>query len=232
MNDTITITGLTKRFGDVLAVDDLSFTIGRGTVAGFLGSNGAGKTTTLRALLGLITPTSGTTAINGTPYRELHQPTRTVGALLDSSGYHPGRTAHDHLRGLAIATGVPTARVDTVLDEVHLTDAARRRVGGYSLGMRQRLGLAAALLGDPEILILDEPANGLDPEGILWLRSFVRDFADSGRTVLISSHVLTEVAQTVDEVVIIRSGRLVAHEPIAEGDDLERTFFELTGGLS
>jgi ABC-2 type transport system ATP-binding protein len=232
MNDTITITGLTKRFGDVLAVDDLSFSIGRGTVAGFLGANGAGKTTTLRALLGLITPTSGTTAINGTPYRELRQPTRIVGALLDSSGYHPGRTAQDHLRGLAIATGVPTARVGAVLDEVHLTHAARRRVGGYSLGMRQRLGLAAALLGDPEILVLDEPANGLDPEGILWLRSFVRDFADAGRTVLVSSHVLTEVAQTVDEVVIIRNGRLVAHEPIAEGDDLERIFFNLTGGLS
>ncbi|WP_149359391.1 ABC transporter ATP-binding protein [Lolliginicoccus suaedae] len=231
MNDTITVTGLTKRFGDVVAVDDLTFSIGRGTVAGFLGANGAGKTTTLRALLGLITPTSGTTAINGTPYRELAEPTRTVGALLDSAGHHPGRTARDHLRGLAIATGVAPGRVDEVLAEVDLTHAARRRVGGYSLGMRQRLGLAAALLGDPEILILDEPANGLDPEGIAWLRAFVRGFADSGRTVLISSHVLTEVAQTVDQVVIIRQGRLVAHKPIEAGENLERTFFQLTGDL-
>ncbi|MBD8506725.1 ATP-binding cassette domain-containing protein [Hoyosella sp. G463] len=231
MNDTITVTGLTKRFGDVVAVDDLTFSIGRGTVAGFLGANGAGKTTTLRALLGLITPTSGTTAINGTPYRELAAPSRTVGALLDSAGHHPGRTARDHLRGLAIATGVAPARVDDVLAEVGLSHAARRRVGGYSLGMRQRLGLAGALLGDPEILVLDEPANGLDPEGIAWLRSFVRDFADSGRTVLISSHVLTEVAQTVDQVVIIRQGRLVAHKPIEAGENLERTFFQLTGDL-
>ncbi|WP_309297282.1 ABC transporter ATP-binding protein [Lolliginicoccus levis] len=231
MNDTITVTGLTKRFGDVVAVDDLTFSIGRGTVAGFLGANGAGKTTTLRALLGLITPTLGSTAINGTPYRELAEPTRTVGALLDSAGHHPGRTARDHLRGLAIATGVDLGRVDDVLAEVDLTHAARRRVGGYSLGMRQRLGLAAALLGDPEILILDEPANGLDPEGIAWLRAFVRDFADAGRTVLISSHVLTEVAQTVDQVVIIRQGRLVAHKPIEAGENLERTFFQLTGDL-
>jgi ABC-2 type transport system ATP-binding protein len=229
--DTIAVRGLTKRFGNVVAVDDLTFTVGRGTVAGFLGPNGAGKTTTLRALLGLITPTAGTALINGQPYYRLAEPLRQVGAVLESSSFHPGRTARDHLRGLAIVAGLDAGRVDQVLAEVDLTRAADRRVGEFSLGMRQRLGLAAALLGDPQLLILDEPANGLDPEGVAWLRSFVRVFAHSGRTVLISSHVLAEVAQTVDEVVIINRGRLVTHQPLTEGEDLERTFFEMTGGL-
>jgi ABC-2 type transport system ATP-binding protein len=228
--DAITVQRLTKRFGDVVAVDDLSFGIREGTVAGFLGPNGAGKTTTLRALLGLITPSAGVALINGKPYRELTEPLREVGAVLESSSFHPGRTARDHLKGLAMVAGLDPARVGDVLEEVGLAGAAERRVGGFSLGMRQRLGLAAALLGDPQVLILDEPANGLDPEGIAWLRSFVRRFADSGRTVLISSHVLAEVAQTVDDVVIIHRGRLVTHQPLAADADLEGTFFELTGG--
>ena len=228
--DTITVRGLTKRFGNISAVDDLSFTVGEGTVAGFLGPNGAGKTTTLRALLGVVTPTAGAALINGKPYQQLLDPPRQVGAVLESSSFHPGRTARNHLRGLAIVAGLDAGRVDKVLAEVDLTGAANRRVGGFSLGMRQRLGLAAALLGDPQLLILDEPGNGLDPEGVAWLRGFVRSFADSGRTVLISSHVLAEVAHTANEVVIINRGRLITHRPLGRGEDLERTFFELTGG--
>jgi ABC-2 type transport system ATP-binding protein len=211
----ITIEGLTKRYGDVLAVDDLSFEVDQGTVVGFLGPNGAGKTTTLRMLLGLVTPTAGAARIDGRPYRELAEPVRHVGAVLEASGFHPGRSARNHLRVVATAAGLPSARADEVLAQVGLAEAARRRVGGFSLGMRQRLGLATALLGDPQVLVLDEPANGLDPEGVHWLRGLLRHLAEEGRTVLVSSHVLAEVAQTVDQVVIIASGRLVTQSTLA-----------------
>jgi ABC-2 type transport system ATP-binding protein len=211
----ISIEGLTKRFGDVLAVDNLSFAVDEGTVVGFLGPNGAGKTTTLRTLLGLITPTAGTTRIHGRPYRQLTDPIRHVGALLESSGFHPGRSARNHLQVVATAAGLPAARADEVLAQVGLAGAARRRVNGFSLGMRQRLGLATALLGDPQVLVLDEPANGLDPEGVHWLRGLLRHLADQGRTVLVSSHVLAEIAQTVDQVVIIAAGRLVTQSTLA-----------------
>ena len=211
----ITIDGLTKRFGQVIAVDDLSFEVDQGTVVGFLGPNGAGKTTTLRMLLGLVTPTAGTARIDGRPYRELADPIRHVGAVLEASSFHPGRSARNHLRVIATAAGLPLVRADEVLDQVGLAEAARRRVGGFSLGMRQRLGLATALLGDPQVLILDEPANGLDPEGVHWLRGLLRQLADQGRTVLVSSHVLAEVAQTVDQVVIIAAGRLVTQSTLA-----------------
>jgi ABC-2 type transport system ATP-binding protein len=211
----ITIQGLTKRFGQVVAVDDLSFEVDQGTVVGFLGPNGAGKTTTLRTLLGLVTPTAGTARIDGKPYRKLADPVRQVGAVLEASSFHPGRSARNHLRVIATAAGLPLDRADAVLDQVGLAEAARRRVGGFSLGMRQRLGLATALLGDPQVLILDEPANGLDPEGVHWLRGLLRQLADQGRTVLVSSHVLAEVAQTVDQVVIIAAGRLVTQSTLA-----------------
>jgi ABC-2 type transport system ATP-binding protein len=211
----ITIEGLTKRFGPVTAVDDLSFEVDQGTVVGFLGPNGAGKTTTLRMLLGLVTPTAGTARIDGRPYRGLPDPIRHVGAVLEAPSFHPGRSARNHLRVVATAAGLPYARADAVLEQVGLAGAARRRVGGFSLGMRQRLGLAAALLGDPQVLILDEPANGLDPEGVHWLRGLLRQLADQGRTVLVSSHVLAEVAQTVDQVVIIAAGRLVTQSTLA-----------------
>jgi ABC-2 type transport system ATP-binding protein len=211
----ITIQGLTKRFGQVVAVDDLSFEVDQGTVVGFLGPNGAGKTTTLRTLLGLVTPTAGSARIDNKPYRELAEPIRHVGAVLEASSFHPGRSARNHLRVVATAAGLPYARADEVLAQVGLAEAARRRVGGFSLGMRQRLGLATALLGDPQVLILDEPANGLDPEGVHLLRGFLRQLADQGRTVLVSSHVLAEVAQTVDQVVIIAGGRLVTHSTLA-----------------
>jgi ABC-2 type transport system ATP-binding protein len=184
-------------------------------VTGFLGPNGAGKTTTLRMLLGLVAPTSGAATIDGRPYRELADPARRVGAVLEQSGFHPGRSARDHLRVLATAAGLAPARADEVLEQTGLAAAARRRVGGFSLGMRQRLGLAAALLGDPDVLVLDEPANGLDPEGVHWLRGLVRGLANQGRTVLVSSHLLAEVAQTVDQVVIIDRGRLVAQSTLA-----------------
>jgi ABC-2 type transport system ATP-binding protein len=218
----ITIEGLTKRFGQVVAVDGLSFEVDQGTVVGFLGPNGAGKTTTLRTLLGLVAPTAGRATINGRPYRELIDPIRAVGALLEASGVHPGRTARNHLRVIATAAGLPPARTDQVLAQVGLAGAAHRRVGGFSLGMRQRLGLATALLGDPQVLILDEPANGLDPEGVHWLRGFLRQLADQGRTVLVSSHVLAEVAQTVDQVVIIAGGRLVTQSTLAALTDQAR----------
>jgi ABC-2 type transport system ATP-binding protein len=211
----ITIEGLTKRFGQVVAVDDLSFQVDQGTVVGFLGPNGAGKTTTLRMLLGLVTPTAGSARIDGKPYRELADPVHHVGAVLEASSFHPGRSARNHLRVVATAAGLPLARADEVLEQVGLAGAARRRVGGFSLGMRQRLGLATALLGDPQVLILDEPANGLDPEGVHWLRGLLRHLADQGRTVLVSSHLLAEVAQTVDQVVIIARGRLVTQSTLA-----------------
>jgi len=205
---------LTKRYGSTTAVDGLSFTIRRGAITGFLGPNGAGKSTTLRALLGLVHPTAGDARVEGAPYAKLHDPLGTVGAVLESESFHPGRSGRNHLRVQAAAAGLPAERVDEVLATVELTDAARRRVGGYSLGMRQRLSVAGALLGKPRLLVLDEPANGLDPEGIRWLRRFLRAFAADGGTVLISSHVLPEVAQIVDEVVIIHRGRLVAQEPL------------------
>jgi ABC-2 type transport system ATP-binding protein len=211
----IGVQGLTKRFGEVLAVDRLDFEVDPGTVTGFLGPNGAGKTTTLRMLLGLVAPTSGAATIDGRPYRELAEPARRVGAVLEQSGFHPGRSARDHLRVLATTAGLAPARVDEVLEQTGLAAAARRRVGGFSLGMRQRLGLAAALLGDPDVLVLDEPANGLDPEGVHWLRGLIRGLADQGRTVLVSSHLLAEVAQTVDQVVIIDRGRLVTQSTLA-----------------
>jgi ABC-2 type transport system ATP-binding protein len=212
----IEIQGLSKRFGDVTAVDDLSFSARTGAVTGFLGPNGAGKSTTLRMLLGLVRPTGGTAAIGGRPYAELQEPFRRVGAVLEADAFHPGRRAHDHLRVLATAAGLPLTRVDDVLREVDLADAGHRRVKGFSLGMRQRLGLAGALLGEPDVLILDEPANGLDPEGINWLRQYLRGFADKGGTVLVSSHLLAEVAQTVDDVVIIANGRLVTQSSLTE----------------
>jgi ABC-2 type transport system ATP-binding protein len=206
--------GLTKRFGSTTAVEDLSFTVPAGRITGFLGPNGAGKTTTLRALLGLVAPTAGEALVNGIPYHRLEEPTRTVGAVLEASSYHPGRSGRSHLRVLAAAAGVPRSRVDEVLAEVELADVANRRVGAYSLGMRQRLSVAGALLGAPALLVLDEPANGLDPEGIRWLRDFLRGFATGGGTVFISSHVLAEVARLADEVAIIHRGRLVAQEPL------------------
>jgi ABC-2 type transport system ATP-binding protein len=200
---------LTKRFGKLTAVHDLSFVLEAGTITGFLGPNGAGKTTTLRMLLGLATPTSGRALIFDKPYAELERPALRVGAVLEATDFHPGRSGRDHLRTLSRAVDVPDSRADEVLRLVELESAAKRRVKGYSLGMRQRLGLASALLGDPELLVLDEPANGLDPEGVRWLRDFLRTFAAEGRTVLISSHVLAEVAQTVDQVLIINRGKLV-----------------------
>jgi ABC-2 type transport system ATP-binding protein len=207
---------LTKRFGSLTAVDDLSFALEAGTITGFLGPNGAGKTTTLRMLLGLAAPTSGRALIFGRPYAELERAPLRVGAVLEATDFHPGRSGRDHLRSLACAVGLPDSRTDEVLRLVELHDAARRRVKGYSLGMRQRLGLAAALLGDPELLVLDEPANGLDPEGVRWLRDFLRAFAAEGHTVLVSSHVLAEVAQTVDQVLIVSHGRLVAESSLDE----------------
>ena len=212
----IEVEHLTKRFRSATAVDDLSFSVPRGRITGFLGPNGAGKTTTLRIVLGLALPTSGRASVAGRRYRELDAPLKTVGAVLEASNYHPARSGRNHLRVLATAAGIAHARVDQVLAEVELSDAAKRRVGGYSLGMRQRLSVAAALLGEPELLVLDEPANGLDPEGIRWLRNFLRSFADSGGTVFVSSHVLAEVSQLADEAVIIHRGKLVAHQPVVE----------------
>jgi ABC-2 type transport system ATP-binding protein len=212
----IEVAGLTKRFGSTLAVDRLDFRVPAGTITGFLGPNGAGKTTTLRALLGLVRPTAGTATILGRRYRDLEQPSRHVGAVLEASDVHPGRSGRNHLLVLAAAASIPAARVDEVLSLVELGGVGRKRAKTYSLGMRQRLGLAAALLGDPEVLILDEPANGLDPQGIRWLRDFLRSLATEGRTVLVSSHVLAEVAQTADDVVIIHRGRFVAQSSMAE----------------
>ena len=205
---------LTKRFGSVVAVDDLSFALAPGTITGFLGPNGAGKTTTLRMVLGLAAPSSGRALVFDRLYADLPQAALHVGAVLEATDFHPGRSGRDHLRTLSRAASLPDLRVDEVLRLVELAGAARRRVKGYSLGMRQRLGLAAALLGDPELLVLDEPANGLDPEGVRWLRDFLRDFASKGRTVLISSHVLAEVAQTVDQVLIINHGKLVVESSL------------------
>ena len=212
----IVVSGLTKVFGAVRAVHDLSFTVEPARVTGFLGPNGAGKTTTLRCVLGLVTPTAGSATIGGVRYVDLQQPSSVVGAVLEASSFHPGRSARNHLRVLCLVNGYPAARADEVLELVGLTTVADRRVGNYSTGMRQRLGLAAALLGDPGVLLLDEPANGLDPEGIAWLRAFLRRLASEGRTILISSHVLSEVEQTVDDVVIIDRGTLVRQGSLTE----------------
>jgi ABC-2 type transport system ATP-binding protein len=212
----IEVESLSKRFGSTLAVDDLTFSVEPGKITGFLGPNGAGKSTTMRAILGLVRPTSGTTTVFGKRYAELDDPARRVGTLLETFDAHPGRSGRNHLRVLALAAGIPRSRVDEVLGLVDLREAGKRRVKGYSLGMRQRLGLAAALVGDPEVLVLDEPANGLDPHGMRWLREFLRSLAGEGRTILISSHVLAEVAQTVDEVVIIHRGKLVQQAAIGE----------------
>jgi ABC-2 type transport system ATP-binding protein len=207
---------LTKRYGTVTAVDGLSFEVGAGRVTGFLGPNGAGKTTTLRMLLSLVAPDSGSATINGVRYRDLPNPARTVGAALEADCFHPGRSAVEHLRILATAAGIARARPAQVLELAGLTGDAHRRVGSYSLGMRQRLTLATALLGDPGVLILDEPLNGLDPDGIRWMRDLLRQLAGEGRTVLVSSHLLAEAAQTVDDVVVINHGRLAAEGPVAE----------------
>ena len=230
----VTVSSLTKRYGEVLAVDDVTFSLAAGTVTGFLGPNGAGKTTTLRLLLGLAEPTAGDALVFGCRYRELEQPIRRVGAVLESGDFHPARNGRDHLRALALAAGLPLGRVEEVLELVELSGAAKRRVRTYSLGMRQRLGLAAALLGDPELLILDEPANGLDPAGVRWLRTFLQTFAARGRTVLVSSHLLAEVAQTVDQVLIIDHGRLLAGGRLEEltrnRQSLEDVYLKLTAG--
>ena len=207
---------LRKVYGHTVAVDGIDFQVKPGHVTGFLGPNGAGKSTTMRVILGLVHPTSGRTSVLGSPYRELERPEKRVGALLETFDAHPGRSGRNHLRVLALAGGIPKSRVDEVLALVELSQAGRRRVKGYSLGMRQRLGLAAALLGDPEVLVLDEPANGLDPQGIRWLRDFLRSLAAEGRTILVSSHVLAEVAQTVDDVVIIHRGKLVQQAAMAD----------------
>ena len=214
----VDVVGLTKEFGTLKAVDDVSFSVAPGVVTGFLGPNGAGKTTTLRCLLGLIAPTAGTATIGGHKYRDLGDPIGTVGAALEASSFHPGRSATAHLQVMALAAGVDPTRSGTLLAQVGLSEFAGKRVGGFSLGMRQRLALAQALLGDPPVLILDEPANGLDPAGIAWLRGFLRSLAADGRTVLISSHVLSEVQQTVEDVVVLSRGRLVRQGKLAELD--------------
>jgi ABC-2 type transport system ATP-binding protein len=228
----VSVRVLSKHYGRVRAVDGLTFDAPAGKVTGFLGPNGAGKTTTLRMVLGLVAPTSGQALIGGRRYRDLPHPRREVGAVLETTGFHPGRRGVDHLRIVAQAGGVPAGRVGEVLAQVGLAADGGRRVGGYSLGMRQRLGLAAALLGDPRVLILDEPGNGLDPGGMAWLRGLLRELAGEGRTVIVSSHLLAEVAQTVDHVVILHAGQLRFAGPLAElgdtGTSLEAAFLRLT----
>ena len=228
----ITVRSLSKRYGSVVAVEDLTFSLDHGTVTGLLGPNGAGKSTTLRLLLGLVKPTAGEALVFGRRYRDLPDPARRVGAVLESNDFHPARSGRNHLRALALAARIPFARVEEVLDMVELASAADRLVKTYSLGMQQRLGLAGALLGDPDVLILDEPANGLDPAGMHWLRQFIRSFAEQGGTVVISSHVLAEVAQTVDHVVIIDHGRLLAVTRLDDitsgGRTLEDVYLDLT----
>jgi ABC-2 type transport system ATP-binding protein len=214
----VEVRNLTKRYGQVTAVNNLSFTVAAGRVTGFLGPNGSGKSTTLRTVLGLIAPTSGSATVLGRPFRQLANPMHLVGAALEATAFHPGRTARQQLGIFAVAAGLPRSRVDEVLDEVGLDEAADRRAGGFSLGMGQRLALAAALLGRPDLLVLDEPSTGLDPDGMRWLRSFLRRFAGDGGTVLLSSHALGEVAQTVDDVVIVNHGELVTAGPLSHLD--------------
>jgi ABC-2 type transport system ATP-binding protein len=228
----ITVRGVTKRFGDATAVDNLSFEVRPGIVTGFIGPNGAGKSTTLRIVLGLVAPTGGTATVLGVPYRSLSEPARTVGAVLETQSFNPLHSGRSHLRVIADAAGIDRHRVEDVLGHVGLAAVARRRAGKYSLGMRQRLALGAALLGDPRVLILDEPANGLDPSGIRWLRDLLRGRAARGDAVLVSSHVLSEMAQLVDEAIVINHGRLVRQAPIREltngASSLEDAFFQLT----
>jgi ABC-2 type transport system ATP-binding protein len=216
MNATIEVQGLTKRFGDKLAVDELSFTVAPGRVTGFVGPNGAGKSTTMRMILGLDAPSAGSALVNGHPYGELGAPLREVGALLDANAVHPGRRAYDHLLWLAHSNDLPRGRVNEVLDLVGLTAVGRRRTGGFSLGMRQRLGIAGALLGDPAVLMFDEPVNGLDPDGIRWIRGFLRSLAEEGRAVLVSSHLMSELQGTADHLIVIGRGRLIADASVSE----------------
>jgi ABC-2 type transport system ATP-binding protein len=228
----VEVRNLSKTFGRVTAVRDMSFTAPAGQVTGLLGPNGSGKSTTLRVALGLIHPSAGEALIGGLPYRRLAQPRRLVGAMLEATGFHPGRRARDHLRVLAAAGGLPDRRVDEVLDLTGVGPSGGRRVREFSLGMRQRLGLAAALLGDPQVLLLDEPANGLDPAGIAWLRGLLRALAGQGRTIVLASHVLGEVAQTADRVVVVNAGELRFCGPLGElggsGHALESAFLKLT----
>lgn len=230
----VRVNALTKRYGSVAAVADVTFSLDAATITGFLGPNGAGKSTTLRLLLGLAEPSAGEALVFGCRYRALDEPARRVGAVLESGDFDPGRSGRNHLRALALAAALPSGRVDEVLELVGLTRAANRRVRTYSLGMRQRLGLAGALLGNPQLLVLDEPANGLDPAGVHWLRTFLRGFAGQGGTVLIASHVLAEVAQVVDRVLIIGGGRLLANTRLDEltdrGESLEEAYLKLTAG--
>jgi ABC-2 type transport system ATP-binding protein len=212
----IAVHALTKRYGSTLAVDHLSFEVSPGAVTGFLGPNGSGKSTTMRMIMGLDTPSSGTASVNGQAYAQLRWPLREVGALLDAKAFHPGRSAHDHLWGLAQTNGIPRARIDEVLDMVGLTEVAHQRAGKYSLGMGQRLGIAAALLGDPGVLLFDEPINGLDPEGIRWARYLLRDLAAEGRTVLVSSHLISEMSLTAERLVVIGRGTLIAEMSVSE----------------
>ena len=216
LDGQIVVSDLTKVYKKLVAVDHLSFTVEPGRVTGFLGPNGAGKTTTLRMLLNLVRPTAGTATIGGRRYADLHDPVRQVGAILEASGAHRGRSGRNHLRMLCDAAGIPVSRADDVLEMVHLTAAADRKFKGYSLGMRQRLGIASALLGDPEVLILDEPANGLDPEGIRWMRDLLKSLADQGRTVLVSSHLLSEMEVLADDIVILAAGKLVRQGTVSE----------------
>jgi ABC-2 type transport system ATP-binding protein len=233
MNAVISFTGLVKTYGGQNAVDDLSASVNQGRITGFLGPNGAGKSTALRCLVGLAAPSSGSAQILGVPYRELENPLSKVGTVLDSRGFHPALTGRQNLRVAAAAASIPDARVDEVLEMVELSEAANKKMKKYSLGMKQRLALAGAILGDPEILILDEPANGLDPAGIAWLRKFLRMLADGGRTILVSSHQLAEMQHTVDDVLIINKGKLIAagtKEQVMGPDSLEDAFLKLTGG--
>jgi ABC-2 type transport system ATP-binding protein len=230
----IDVRGLTKRYGSTVAVAGLDFRVRPGAVTGFLGPNGSGKSTTMRMIMGLDRPDAGTARVDGKPYHELRWPLREVGALLEARTYHPGRTAANHLAALAAANGIPRSRVRAVLDIVGLTDVARKRAGGFSLGMSQRLGIAAALLGDPAVLLFDEPVNGLDPEGVRWIRELMRTLAAEGRTVLLSSHLISEMALTAEHLIVIGQGRLLADTSVAEltadGRSLEEAFFALTSG--
>jgi ABC-2 type transport system ATP-binding protein len=231
---TIEAKGLTKRYGSTVAVDQLSFEVRPGVVTGFLGPNGSGKSTTMRMILGLDRPDGGQVRVGGRPYRSLPWPLREVGALLEARAYHPGRRARTHLAALAASNDVPRSRVDEVLELVGLTSAAGRRAGTFSLGMAQRLGIATALLGDPAVLLLDEPVNGLDPEGIRWLRTLLRSLAAEGRTVFVSSHLISEMALTADHLIVVGQGRLLADTSVAElaarSASLEEAFLELTAG--